>query len=72
MKRIFGVSCRSKGIIVDGRVTASELISKDVITPLPIDFSDIHKLQSKILKELKRQELVKNRKDKINNINKNL
>ena len=69
-----GISRRSEGVVVNGVVKEIEIISYDLVsdTGLPIDFSDTSELLLRIQKEVKRQDLIEDRKKKINNINKKL
>lgn len=72
---IFGVSIRSKGEIDEkGVVDVQELLSYDLVSNPAfsnsiIDFSDTNDLLKKIQDELKRQQLLTDRKEKINKLN---
>lgn len=72
LNNIFGISQRSKGKIEDdGTVTIQEILSYDLVANPSFsdaNFSDIEE-QKRLLDLLKRQELLKNRKEKINKLN---
>ena len=78
MKNIFsniGVSWRSKGEINEkGEIIIKELLSYDLIanpafSNAKIDFSDLVDEHKRIQEELKRQQLLEDRKEKINKLN---
>jgi hypothetical protein len=70
--KIFGISQRCTGKVdEDGLVTDLEIFSYDIVSDpgFPIDFSDTFELTERIRRELERQELLKNRKEKLNKLN---
>ena len=70
--KIFGISQRSTGTIDDdGLVTDMEIFSYNIVSDpgFPIDFSDTLELTERIKRELARQELLKNRKEKLDRLN---
>lgn len=73
---IFGISQRSNGKLEDdGTVTIEEIISYDLVANPGLSNADLdwaasateHMIRN--IERLKRQELLKNRKDKINKLN---
>ena len=75
LNKIFGISQRSQGHInEDNEVVIDKIESYDVVgnpgfSNAIIDFSDTIALQKQIIKELERQELLENRKEKIKKLN---
>lgn len=72
MKNIFnsiGISQRCRGQIKDDTVENLDIISYDLVSNPGIDFSSINELHRQALEELKRQQLLKDRKEKLKKLN---
>lgn len=75
LNKIFGISQRAIGNVDDkGNVGITEIISYDIVanphfSNARIDFSEINELNKQIQTEIKRQELLKTRKEKIQKLN---
>ena len=75
LNKIFGISQRAIGNVDDkGNVCITEIISYDIVANSPfsnarIDCSEINELNKQIQTEIKRQELLKTRKEKIQKLN---
>ena len=73
LNNLFGISQRSLGKVEDdGTVTVTKILSYDVVASPGFSnasFSNINDLHEKIQKELQRQILLKDRKEKINKLN---
>lgn len=68
LNNLFGISLRSKAEINEkGEVTVTELLSYDLVAQPGFDTFDL--MTDQEFKELKRQQLLKERKDKINKLN---
>lgn len=66
--KIFGISLRSKGEIDDsGKVTITKILSYDVVSSP--GFSGARFLTDIDFSEIKRQQLLRERKEKINRLN---
>ena len=71
LNNIFGISQRGKGTVDEkGKLTITDIISYDLVSnpSFPIDFSDTSKLLDKINREIKRQQLLQDRKAKLNKL----
>lgn len=75
LNKIFGVSQRAIGKVdEEGIVTITNILSYDVVVDpgfsnARIDFSDTFELLEKIKRELARQKLLSNRREKIQKLN---
>lgn len=64
-----GISQRCRGQIKDDIVENLEILSYDLVSQPGIDFSSTNELLIKIQEELKRRQLLKDRKEKLKKLN---
>lgn len=74
LNNIFGISQRSKGHIEDSKVIIDKIESFDIVgnpgfSNANIDWSDFNDIHKRIQERLKREELLKNRKEKLEKLN---